>query len=407
MYAIALCLACNGLLHAQSNPLLKVHFDPNTTPLPGENFVRSELRFIHYALNRDSADIQVQLMEEPIGNGSRRYRFFFFGQGAFEGRRDTVVWYTEPNENAGSIREKALFHLKRGLLPYLLQTPLEAAVDYTISPDVADNSQWGDPWKLLTLQPNLQVSSLGNYAKQGATSVKNYNYALSVGMNAWKITPKNRMNAGLSYDYEDKGSETATRRSQVSLHKLEMNVGYAFALGEQWSAGGSLDAGFWNAQIQPGDVKNDEGYLRPRVGVEYSFYPYEQFFRRRLTVSAYADWVYTLLPPSERVPVSIGSGVQYARVGRWGFITASGYAGTNLSRDRRTWSSGADASLGINAGRNIFLAFSARLNLNTAQAPGSPQQINLTQQSLLHLYYFFGSGYRNIINPRMWGGASI
>lgn len=406
-------------LKAQQTPLLRVHFDPNVYPISNWNYLRSEITFVDYVIDRHYCDVQVQPILEPVGNGAVRYRFFFFGYGVFAGQNDTISMETYPNENEGSIREKIVQRVKQGLLPYLLQTPLADAIDYKMGPESADNRRTEDPWGLRTFQPQLGFFAAGQRFKRGEYTQHNSNRRFNAGFDAWKISHKSRINSGLSYEYDGYASVVDTQRRAYHIQEWVFDLGYAHAIAQQWSLGGSIYTSFREHSQSSGDGNL---YFAPTLGIEYSFFPYEQFFRERLTVAWFVGTSQSIAIASLDnntvvVPISQGFTLNYAKIGRWGYCAGTLQASTRFQKNSTAFYMGFRPSVAINLGKNLFVSFSGNLQLDVSSQksifvlPTGPVATsrttynNLTYQTSLGLSYYFGSGYRSIVNPRMWGNS--
>ena len=88
------------------------------------NFIREEIPYINYV--RDVKEAQVYILEtrESTGSGGRKYTYAFVGQMEFEGRNDTLVYASRPDDSRDYARIWRTQMLKMGLMPYVARTPL-------------------------------------------------------------------------------------------------------------------------------------------------------------------------------------------------------------------------------------------------------------------------------------------
>ena len=100
--AIKAYLDCRGDSHRGCNP----------------DFFVTELPYVNWTRDRLFADVQFLVTTIETGSGAYRYTVNALGRGRFEGRVDTLVVFTVPNESEDGIRRK----LSRGfallLVPY-------------------------------------------------------------------------------------------------------------------------------------------------------------------------------------------------------------------------------------------------------------------------------------------------
>ena len=188
------------MLSQSPAPLINLYLDPAGFAAD-DGFLKQELQFVNHVSDRRLSDVQVQAVYEPVGNGSARYRYLFFGYGRFEGQNDTVTWHLNAAELNGIFREKSLRALKRGLLPYLMQTSWADSLEYYFSPSV-NNQQVRDGWNLWTFNVNSQAWISGRRIRQNQPSAYSDHLRELVfreNLNIWQITPDYRLGTELSY----------------------------------------------------------------------------------------------------------------------------------------------------------------------------------------------------------------
>ncbi len=88
------------------------------------NYIRDEIPYVNYV--RDVKEAQVYILEtsEQTGSGGRRYTFAFVGQMEYEGKNDTLVYSSRPDDPRDIRRIWRTQMLKMGLMPYVAKTPL-------------------------------------------------------------------------------------------------------------------------------------------------------------------------------------------------------------------------------------------------------------------------------------------
>lgn len=411
----------------QPPPLLNVFLDFYNPPFePG--FLKSEIAFVNYVRDPALCDVQVQQTTELPGNDASRAVLFFFGRGRFEGLNDTASFVIQPAENQGIVRERLLRAFKKGLLKYLIQTEWAASIDYALPG--ADNTPVRDGWNLWTYNVDLNGSILGNRFTDNNGFFGTYSHTvrytqLDGGLNIWHIGQRWRFGSGLRYAGNHEREELVNFPAfPVALdtvyhrtsERLLLDVGVARALGERFSVGLFLDAQRSYSASQPGG-QSLRHYLETSAGIEYSFVPYREWFRRRLVVGYLLGYetddnvIYAPGPTASPLLQTVYAG--FAKVDKWGYITASAQGRYQFSRDFWSlFSAYADAKLGINLRRNIFLTVGGDLTWSNRQQSSTPTVYSRNARSLRYsseigIAYYFGSGFQNIINPRMWQAGSV
>jgi len=411
------CFSSITLAAQENTPLLNVFLRPESF-----DFFQSEVPFVNFVIDRQSCDVQWQSVAEPVGNGSTRYHYLFLGYGKFEGQNDTITWHTEVGENEGSIREKSLLAFKQGLLPYLLQTPLAQSINYQVGAEF-DHKNTPDPWEKWTFKPGLEFDGRSSFFKDsnpltGTLENNTGSLALRPSFSFWHISEKWKVSGALNYLYFQDWERSNTSSSDISRKqgRLELRLGGVYSLSPDWSVGaGYARSEFWihdsRTNIFPSNPYNSLG-----LGVEYSFLPYREYFRRRL-VAGYA-WGTSFEDNStiETPDIFLRNHqvyAEYAKISRWGYFLANAYSTFDYKPDEWTrFSLGSSIHLAINLGKNIYTTLTingawGNSEYDLASINGIPivQSRNVRSGRYdfsLGIDYYFGSGYRNVVNPRLY-----
>ncbi|MBC7777563.1 MAG: hypothetical protein H7246_19170 [Phycisphaerae bacterium] len=403
------------LLFAQApSTLLNVHVSPGFS-----DFLTTEVPFVNFVSDRRLSDLQFQQLAEPVGNGAVRYRYLFFGYGKFEGQNDTITWHTDPGENPGSIREKGLQAFKRGLLPYLIQTPLIQSIDYKVGPEY-DYANTPDHWNKWTFSPSLDLSNNVEFFKDnnplsGEVESRKGGLNVAPSFSFWRIGEKWRVNGRGYYNYSDSWKKSSggvgdfSKKQESSI----LDLGGAYSLSARWSIGMSLSRYFFRGNGPFFSTNKPQNGVA--FGLEYSFLPYRDYFRKRLLVGY--TWGASIEDGSRvELEKKLYRGHQvyavYAKTARWGYFSANlDCAVDYVPYEWTRFSLSSEAHLGFNMGKNIYLTLNldwswGNNNYNLAFLGGNPVVQSRNVRSGRYNYsvgvdYYFGSGYRNTINPRL------
>jgi hypothetical protein len=421
IFALCLCCALSALLPAQNTPAptLNVFLDYFYGPVDF-NYLKTEVRFVNYVSDRSLADVQVQSIVIPIGNGAAQLEYVFRGYGVFEGQTDTIHWHIDPLENAGSLREKSARALKRGLLPYLLQTDAAELIDYQIG-NAPDYVATKDPWNLWTFKVALDGQANGGYSENSFSGIEKTkasisNYFFQPTFNIWRIGEKWRGGFDINYYYRQSRSYrrpvTTTADVVNSTQSLDFNLYYVRAIRQHWAWGVSFRGNTNGEPLQRFD-------LRSNAGFEYNVYPYREFFHRRLLFG----YLLRTVVFNEAYDLQIANSNKsrftnycygsYDRISSWGAFGANLGVEYGFAQFWNNYTLNAGTQTAINLGKNIFLRLSASVIYGNNDytfygSSGFPivfsQKFrNLTYNSSIGIAYFFGSGYRSIVNPRLGG----
>ena len=335
--------------------------------------------------------------------------FFTRSYGRFAGQNDTVTWFLDPTEQGASLLEKPLWAFKRGLLPYLLQTAWADSMDYRLSP-TASNQAVQDEWGLwvFNVYADGQVAGWRDVQKRSKPHLSS-GRSLYVRQNigAWQVTPDHRFGANLHYEENSSkgkyvfaatnGADSIVRSDNWS-RAARADVYGVQTLGTHWAMGGSIHALY-------GDSKNFESplYTRFAVGAEYNLYPYEQFFRRRLLASVSTG----LSATPERLVFwgkYLSASLAYVHIARWGYLEANLSGEDIWGRGNNHFTLRCSGRAGWNVAKNLFVTVEPVVEQDTHWEK-TDADVRKTSRLQYRVYfglsYFFGSGYRNLVNPRL------
>ena len=92
------------------------------------NYIREEIPYVNYV--RDVKEAQLYILEtrEHTGSGGNKYTYAFIGQKEFNGKNDTLVYSSRPDDSRDYQRIWRTQMLKMGMMPYVAKTPLYSEV---------------------------------------------------------------------------------------------------------------------------------------------------------------------------------------------------------------------------------------------------------------------------------------
>lgn len=371
------------------------------------NYIRQEIPYVNYV--RDVKEAQVYILEtsQTTGSGGRQYTFSFIGQEEYEGRLDTLVYSSRPDDSRDITRIWRTQMLKMGLMPYVARTPLYDEVIITPTEEVRV-TEVTDRWKHwvfeLEAEPNFE----------GEESFKELELRSSVS--ATKITHDWKLEVDFDhrftrtkYNYED--TLYTNVKSFQGLDVLGVK-----SLGEHWSAGLKTN---WVSST----YNNIAFGLDFLPSVEYNIFPYSMSTRRQFRIlygiggsyNQYADT--TVFGQIQEMLYLQQLQLAYEVQEKWGSVNIS-LEGSNylhdFSKNRLTLSG--FITIRVFKGLSIRLRGRAgRINdqLSLAQGELTEADILLQLQELETSYnvdgeigitYTFGSIYNNIVNPRFGEG---
>ena len=232
------------------------------------DFIREEIPYVNYV--RDVKEAQVYILEtrENTGSGGRKYTYAFVGQMEYEGKSDTLVYSSRPDDSRDYIRIWRTQMLKMGLMPYVARTPLydEVIINPTESigkQEVVDN--WNNWVFELEAEPNFK----------GEESYKELELRSSVSAN--KITHDWK----LEFDFDHRFSRTkytyddTLYTNDKSYQGLDVLV--VKSLGDHWSGG-------LKTKVSSSTFNNIRFGLDFMPSLEYNIFPYSKSTHRQFRI---------------------------------------------------------------------------------------------------------------------------
>ncbi len=241
------------------------------------NYIRTEITFVNYVLDRESADIHIIVTRQRTGSGGFEFNLDFIGRGRYVGRDSSLKFFSKATDTEDEIRKGMVKVLKQGLIPYVSDTPLAEHISVTYEGQPQSRpSMISDPW-------NYWVFSVGLRGDADVEELsKQYSGSLSFSVNRTTEEMKFRFwaNANFSenkYNVEDEG-EIISRSTRKILFSQ-----YVKGVGGNWAAGIFIrvfSSTYDNANVFTG--------LGPAI--EYNIFPYEQANRRELRIQYRLDY---------------------------------------------------------------------------------------------------------------------
>jgi hypothetical protein len=369
-------------------------------------YIKTEITFVNYVLDRQSADVQVIVTRQQTGSGGNEYTLAFLGLRRHQGKDATLRYYSKPTDTEDQFRRGLVNVLKQGLLPYVYDTPLAEfiSISYSQKRDYRPTPA-SDPWNYWVFSLGLRGS--GNFESQA----ERYSYQANVSANRTTDDLKLRFYGRIErnhrrYDIPDEEpiiSNSNRRNASTSLYK---------AISGHWSWGGS-------ASLYSSTYDNARLYLSIGPAVEFNVFPYVEATRRelrvqyRLSVSRRDYYEITIFGKEQEVLFSQTLQAVLEVKEPWGSIGAS-VQGSAFIPDLKYNNLRAELGVYVNLFRGLSFNVSGRYSRIRDQLslPGreySPEEILLELKRLATGYdlnfeigvnYRFGSIFSNVVNPR-------
>lgn len=370
------------------------------------NYIRSEITFINYVRDRESADIHVIVTRQRTGSGGWEYTLDFIGRGHYQGRDATLKYNASPTATEDEIRQGIVKIIKQGLVPYISDTPLAEyiSVVYEKQKPLTQPEAVTDKW-------NYWVFSVGLRGNANMEELsKRYSYSVSFSANRTTEEMKFIFWANTNFDERRYQVDEEEIISQSKRHIIFTQ--YVKSLGPHWSAG--VGGNVFSSTYDNADV-----FIGFGPALEYNIFPYEQANRRELRIQYNLNYTHrrymetTIYDKEQEELFSQQLQVIMEVKEPWGSAGLR-LVGSNFlhdfSKNRISGEVGVYFRVFKGLSFNIESAYSrVRDQLALPKAGASKEEILLELKRLSTSYdfrlqigfnYRFGSIYSNVVNPR-------
>jgi hypothetical protein len=382
--------------------------------MEASDYIRKEIPYINYVRDIKDAGVYIISTSERTGSGGSEHTYFLVGQHEFTGMRDTISFFTTPDETQDQIRIQQVKTLKMGLMRYVSKTPLAKYMNISFSEPLSETVST-DKWDSWVFKANIYGYLQGE--KSYKSSYLNGSLSAARITKDWKINLSARVNQSLD-KYDIDGELFTSKSNSKSINSLIVK-----SISDHWSYGGSL-------YLTSSSYNNLDFSLTVMPGIEYDLFPYSESTRRQLRLLYsvginYANYTdTTIYNKMLENHLKHSFNAAYEVVQKWGTIDIS-FEYSNYLHD---WSKNNLSVFGfidlrIAKGLNVNFGGSAGLihdQLGLVKGGATTEEVLLRRKELatqfqyftsFGLTYTFGSIYNNVVNPRFGnsggGGMTI
>jgi hypothetical protein len=240
-----------------------------------QDYIRSELTFVDYVRQRESADVHVLGQSRETGGSGREYALRFIGLGTLAGFDLDLRAVTTASDTEDTRRRAVRSTLTAGFLTYISRAGLPNTLRINVEqPAAATPAAGRDRW-------NFWVYSVRASAElEAEESQREWNWDISGSADrvtaAWKLS----IGFGLEQSVErfdlDEDNPFESRRHNRRLGGVAVK-----SLGEHWSAG-------MLGEVSSSSFENRSLIAGIAPAVEYNVFPYSQYTRRQLRMLYFA-----------------------------------------------------------------------------------------------------------------------
>ena len=384
------------------------------------DFLVTEMTWVNWMRERQDADFHLLVTSQATGSGGRAYTVVAIGQRAFTGKTDTLTFTSNPNDANDIIRRSLLRVVGQLMLPHAARGALGSrlSVGFAAPPAGAAGAAAAakDKWNFWT----FSISGNGFLQGESRQSFTNMSGNLSANRTTeeWKI----RLGASNSYSQSEFEIDSTTTFTNIQRNSSASALAVK-SLGDHWSVGG-------RASLSRADFDNTDLSKQLSGAVEWDFFPYKDFTRRKLAVlytvgvraANYRDTtIYG--KTSETRPLHTLDATFGARQ-PWGSADIT-LSGSQYLDGLKYYNAGIFGNVDMRLGRGFSFNLGGSVSrvrdqLSLPGAGLTPVEVVARQQALATNYryfmffglrYQFGSIFNNVVNPRFGnlsgGGGGI
>ncbi|MFM7672539.1 MAG: hypothetical protein ACKO6Q_08125 [Bacteroidota bacterium] len=382
-------------------------------------FIRSEIKGVNFSLDNQAADVHVLITSLPTGSGGNHFQLIFYGQHTFAGMSDTLSFDVDRNATEVESRDRLLYFLKSGLVPYVIRTKDQGhlSIDFKESADSSGRQDSArsekDPW-------DYWIFRVGTDGNINADAVyRNYRYSANLSANRttekWKYglflnASKNQS----SFKYDDGTGEV---KFTVVNHDLSLYHYLVGSINERWSWA-------YDARISQNTFSNYKMRSEFSAGLEHNIYPYKQVNNKLFTIAYvltakrqlyYDTTIYNKL---RETVFTQGLRANMNMNQKWGTLSIGLY-GEHFLNNWNFFNLGINSytNIRISGGLSFFVAAFGGVTRDQVFLPkgnASPQEVLARQRQLASGFSYytsfginfrFGSKLNNFVNPRFEGDS--
>ncbi len=406
--AILACLAFSFTLSGQNNVKAdapKIFIDCQTWCQM--RYLKQELNYVYHMLDRQNADVFIQITSLETGSGGDQYIIETKGQDRFLGLSDTLQYNLEPNISDNVQREKMLENIEKALLPFLLKTSLAENITFSIAKGATNEKLIDDPWKSWVFNIGCNFNLNG----QQVAKYTNLNGRISASKVTENVKIEPRVYYGLNrskFTFEDEEDEV------YNITNSGASLKYVKSISEHFSAG-------FFTELSESSFSNYLLSFSFQPAIEYNIYPYQEANKRQLSAlyrigpnfNNYVDS--TIFDQKKEWLYRQSLSINFTKIEDWGsfdidFTTGNYLHDWNLFFARiQPWIElNLIKGLRLNLGGSFSLI---RNQINIPKGNATREDVLLQLQQLQSNYnyygwmginYRFGSTYNNIVNNRFF-----
>ena len=372
------------------------------------DYIRLEIKFVNYVIDRKNADIYVLITSERRGGGGLVYTLTFTGRNSFTNQDEILYFTTQNDETEENIRAKMARTLKLGLIGYVVNTSIadHLQISYASPKKIVPKF---DRWNNWVFRTRLGGQLRGEKSAKGK--------ALDASLAAERITEQWKIRLGAFMNYQEEEYQISNN-SVIGISRIRQFQSMVVkSISNHWSFGVGLEAG-------SSSYSNMQVSLLTYPAVEYNIFPYSESTRREFRVYYGAGVGFnryekeTIYEKTQEWLWGQRVGMEVQAKQEWGRINVA-VEGMNYFQDMSQNHLRVSGDVSLHLVRGLSFTIHGNISmihdqLALPKGEASSQEILLQIRELETQYnywfalgfeYTFGSIYNNVVNSRFGNGG--
>ncbi|MEM9547826.1 MAG: DUF481 domain-containing protein [Bacteroidota bacterium] len=391
------------VLFAQERP--KIFIDCRT--YCDMTYIKTEIDFVDYMLDRQSAELYFLLIDQRTGSGGREFTL------TIENKKSNnepyeIKFFTDANAVQDDFRTAIVKGLKQALLKYMVEEGQMENISYSVNSNETEIEEnvLIDPW-------NAWVFSVGVNGNMNRESQFN-SLNLRFNINTNRTTEKHKFFTAFNYSRNESNFVIGDDEGTISNLQTSFfgDLLYAYSLSEHWSIG-SL------ARYSRSIFENYDHSITVSPAIEYNVFPYSEYADHNFTFryevgGRYNDYIDTT--SFFQATEFLGRhrlAIDYQLIKPWGNIYFdAGFSHFFTLPERYSININPSVDINVFKGLNFYTGIFyeiTRDRINIPKGNLSVEEIllqNKLRDSNFSMYMYFGVRYRfgsalnNVVNTR-------
>lgn len=411
IFLLILGLSLVHELHSQSmefDDFLKIFIDCEYGC--DQDYFRQELDYVNFMQNRQGADVFMQMTIRGTGGGGREYQLRIEGGNQFvDMPMDTMFFFTAADATDNVRRNAILTHIKRGLLPFMIKTPLIRYLEYDINMEEiggqTPKKQELDPWNFWVFRLRFRSFFRG----QEQSNFLNIFNSLSAN----RTTAESKFFVSVNYNLERSSFDLSDEETFTAVNEnSSISTLYVKSLNDRWSAG-------LRSRLSTSTFGNLELGANIRPALEFNIYPYDQSSQHLFVFRYSIGPIYqnyqeiTVFDKLDEWLWEQTLDIEFSQIKNWGDVRIEleyenylhNWSQLSISLNPEiSWNLAKGLSLNVQG----FIGYISNLR-NIQKSEIDPNDILLQNRQLdtsfeyfgsIGVTYRFGSLFNNVVNPR-------